>query len=304
MATRTIYEVKAEHMDGRVSHVTATETAEEAQEKLGKHAARVEAAGGHNKRYWVQPKDVSVDFVVPDKGLPKDRYWISVEKIDNGPGHWASNRVTVHESIPGDRVIGEYTRDYAMLQTFHPFRQYQDGVWRDYALIAPDYTRTSVMDLSTGEIVADEPWPVAADDFIGSDGTVHWRKGDEQPGAGFCPVEFYVPDWWEIHDGSIISGSEFWGGREERPTGEFGFVAGCHWGDDSSWKIRYVDLSGIAEGRLTVDERFGYIELPSRVRLSDAVSYLPGSDAFDIAVTCNYRHDGKQTGGPGSPEED
>jgi hypothetical protein len=47
----------------------------------------------------------------------------------------------------------------------------------------------------------------------------------------------------------------------------FGFVAGCIWGDDSSWKIEFLDLSEIASGVIKRDARFGYIEMPDRMSL-------------------------------------
>lgn len=33
--------------------------------------------------------------------------------------------------------------------------------------------------------------------------------------------------------------------HDELPKGDFGFVWGCIWGDDSSWKVQYLDLSRI-----------------------------------------------------------
>ena len=101
-------------------------------------------------------------------------------------------------------------RGDGMLQTFEPFRQ-GDHV---FALISTHYTATSVMDLATGEIVAAE----------------------KPNAAGFCPVGFHVPDWWDRHDGTKLPGSMHWHpADDEWPTGDFGFVWGCIWGDDSSW---------------------------------------------------------------------
>jgi hypothetical protein len=70
-----------------------------------------------------------------------------------------------------------------------------------------------------------------------------------------------VPDWWDVNDGSIIPGSKYWTPDEEWPTGDFGFVWGCYWGDDSSWKVQYLDLSQVQQGVIKRQERFGYIEL-------------------------------------------
>jgi hypothetical protein len=129
-----------------------------------------------------------------------------------------------------------------MLQTFEPFRQ--GG--RAFALISPHYTATSVMDLHTGQIVA-----------------------AEEPAAnGFCPVGFYVPDWWDLHDGKKLPGSMYWQhADDEWPTGEFGFVWGCIWGDDSSWKVQYIDLSRVADGVIHRDDRFGYLKLATGPKL-------------------------------------
>lgn len=60
-----------------------------------------------------------------------------------------------------------------------------------------------------------------------------------------------------------------------RVAGTFGFVCGCHWGDDSSWKIQYLDLSRAAEGIIVRDARMGYIEL-----LGDAAKL---ADAIDVS---------------------
>jgi hypothetical protein len=49
------------------------------------------------------------------------------------------------------------------------------------------------------------------------------------------------------------------------------FVSGCYWGDDSSWKIQYLDVSRIDEGIIKRDERFGYIVLPENLSLKNAI---------------------------------
>ena len=140
--------------------------------------------------------------------------------------------------LDSGNVIASYDRNYAMMDTFEAFRQGD----HHYALIASDYTAASVMDLATREIIASE-------------------KPDP---AGFCPVGFYVPDWWDIHDGSILPGSHRWRVDDEWPhRGDFGFVWGCIWGDDSSWKVQWLDLSRIKEGEIARDDRFGYVELTS-----------------------------------------
>jgi hypothetical protein len=116
--------------------------------------------------------------------------------------------VHVEVSDQGGRVVASYDRNYSMLQTFEPFRQGD----RHYALVSRFYTGTTVLDLATGEIVAEE----------------------EHSGSGFCPVGFYVPDWWDMHDDTTLPGSMYWTADHEWPNGDFGFVWGCVWGDDSS----------------------------------------------------------------------
>ena len=55
-------------------------------------------------------------------------------------------------------------------------------------------------------------------------------------------------------------------------NGDLGFVWGCKWGDDSSWKVECLDLSRVAEGVLKRDSRLGYYELPNKISLQDAIS--------------------------------
>jgi hypothetical protein len=131
--------------------------------------------------------------------------------------------------------VCRYERNHALYQTFEPFRQGD----RALALVSRDYTATAVLDLASGRILA-----------------------EEKPSSwGFCPVGFYVPDWWDLNDGSLIPGSARWTEDDEWPTGDFGFVWGCIWADDSSWKVQLLDLSRVQEGVIRREERFGYLEL-------------------------------------------
>ena len=69
------------------------------------------------------------------------------------------------------------------------------------------------------------------------------------------------------------------------------FVAGCYWGDDSSWKIQYIDVSRIDEGIIKRDERFGYIELPSNLSLKKAINIgmlEDGGNGIDIAINLRF----------------
>jgi hypothetical protein len=228
-----IYEVRAEG-GSRTFSFGAKRTREEAELLLIESEARVQNVGGHNERYWIEEIDVTGLFEIPPRLTPRDRYSTRVERT-SPEGGWTSVRVEV---MDGDSVVATYDRNYSMLQTFEPFRQ-GDG---NFALISTNYTATSVMDLATGEIVAAET-PIA---------------------NGFCPVGFYVPDWWDIHDDTVLPGSMYWTKDNEWPRGDFGFVWGCVWGDDSSWKVQYLDLSAVQRGALGRDDRFGYVKLASR----------------------------------------
>jgi hypothetical protein len=178
-------------------------------------------------------------------------FFVECEPIDNGPHVAQSLKVKIfRRSSPHAEQIGEYTRNHpGLYETFHPFQQ--DGNW--FALYSPDYTATRVMELPSCRDIA----------------------GEEPNTHGFCPVDCFVP----YENEQIIAARE---------AGRFGFVAGCIWGDDSSWKIQHLDLSEIQRGRLTRSEKFGYVAMPSKaVRLEECVSfsnYLP-PEHFTVDLT-------------------
>lgn len=193
----------------------------------------------HNLGFEVRESIVDADFEIPSLPKPRDKYFVRGKPKPNRPGTWDSTIVEVFrrgDSGTAPVKICEYERFHSLFQTFGPFRQGD----RDFALISSDYTRTSVLDLQSGRIAAEEP----------------------DPGSmGFCPVGFYVPDWWDVNDDSIIPGSEYWNEKCEWPTGAFGFVWGCIWGDDGSWKVQHLDLTQVQQGMVRRDDRFGYVEL-------------------------------------------
>ena len=171
----------------------------------------------------------------------EEKYFVKIEEIDNGPGYWNYLQVDIYQKIDGQELkIGSYVRRYGVLfNTFVPFAI--NG--KDYALFSADYERTSVMELPSCRVIAEE----------------------ELLGSGFCPVDFYVPE-------------------VEGHTVQFGFVAGCYWGDDTSWKIHYLDLSQIEQGIIQRDERFGYIKLPPSMDLKDVVLIDPDTDELNIIL--------------------
>jgi hypothetical protein len=241
-----VYQVYGIH-EGRKQDVffDAFYTLQEAQAEVEKLKAKEMdgqnwAARYHDKGFAIREQVVDTDFEIPSKPKPRDRYVIKTSPKPNKPGTWDSTIVQVYRRNFASGVpewICEYERNYAMLQTFEPFRQGN----REFALISRCYTKTSVLDLTSGEVIAEEE--------------------DDPPGSGFCPVGFYVPDWWDVNDGSIIPGSRLWNTDDEWPVGDFGFVWGCHWGDDSSWKVQFIDLSQVQQGIISRQERFGYVEL-------------------------------------------
>jgi hypothetical protein len=83
--------------------------------------------------------------------------------------------------------------------------------------------------------------------------------GEEPNSNGFCPTGYYVP---------------------KESKGMYGFISGCFWGDDSSWKIQYLDLSEIEKRIIKREERFGYLELPSGLDLKGAINVVDDEDGL------------------------
>ncbi len=201
--------------------------------------------------------------------------------IENSPGTWNSTKVTIYYDDQFDVkagvyrtgvVIGEYIRNYANYGalTFCPFRIGNE--W--YALYSTHYTATRVMKLHEDRI---EDW-----------------CGEEPRGAGFCPVEFYIPHYFQSKssyiDGNgkleeydyymvdcdistaeieeVVSDPEY----VSEGYSNFGFLCGCIWGDDTSWKIKYINLSKIPEKILDITEKFGYWPMPNNATLKECVN--------------------------------
>lgn len=232
-------------------------------------------------------------FVSPPARDVREQYTYRLaEKPEEAGKGWPRCRVIVEERHEDGTVedIYTYDRNYSMMRTFEPFRQLHDGKWTDYALISSTYTRFEVLNLETRQIQATLPWPTVTQEHHD-----RWRKmgyddwcekepvGTEKPGHGFCPVDFYVPDLLEdyyadaAYTVSSREGEETsWLWDEEEllgRTGQFAFYIGCHWGDDSSWKMRHIDLSRLHEGIVTEDDRYGYLEYGGTGALKDNLDY-------------------------------
>ncbi len=214
----------------------------------------------------------------------------------NEPSTWTRIQVGVFVVRDGvESQVGEYIRNYELMQTFFHFQK--NG--KDYALYSPHYTCTRLMEL-----------PSCRD-----------LGGEEPAGNGFCPVEYYVPRYIEReyegvdgkrHRYSVIDPqpknfepSTNFLYRLDPTTGErakvetpnslvtpltcmpFGFVSGCVWGDDLSWKVQFLDLSQAAKGIISREERFGYLPLPDRLSLKDSIDLINfelGDENWDITI--------------------
>jgi hypothetical protein len=217
-----------------------------------------------------------------------------------------------------DVLIGEYQRNYStMYRTFHPFQL--RGKW--FALYSKDYTATRIMSLPDCKDIGGEEreqWGFCPTDFWVPG--LHYIQTICDPG---CPREKtpeHTPDFTKactcsiVHDPVTcptknktlwenISGAsrsctckDAWAAWYEKhhiwhfPDRVHGFVAGCVWGDDSSWKIEYLDLSKADEGIIKREQRFGYIELPNHLTLDKAIN-LEAGDGYmwmRIATETNY----------------
>lgn len=195
-------------------------------------------------------------------------FTIQVKPVTNKPGQWDSNVVTVYQKLSEDAVpvsVGSYRRDYHSYveQTFCPFST-GDGTW--YALYSHDYNTLSLARLTGG--------------------FTHLHSLDDQ----FCPVEIGVPFIYEVKnvDGEWRTEEVGWDAKEmqrqlDKFSGlscegnhrirhaDFGFYSGCVWGDDSSWKLRFVDLRQVAEGKIVFDDKpLGYFPMAD-LTLRDSV---------------------------------
>jgi hypothetical protein len=259
--------------------------------------------------------------VYPAPSRPIREIYTAVPETVSEPKSWEKVRVSVYRNdADGTKTkIAEYGRNYSMLQTFEPFRQLRDGEWHDYALISDRYTRLAVLDLETGMIAATESYPAATESYV------HMVKkhkpestiaiGDPVPGSGFCPAAFYVPDFFDDFKPADYATAEemekdiksttaalAYSGESETElqfaedwcdeylwssSGQWGVYAGCVWGDDSSYKLRFVDLSKVSEGIVTTDDRFGYVELPEG-KLKDSIKVEAESKRIIVSVPVRF----------------
>jgi hypothetical protein len=191
---------------------------------------------------------VSVNKEEAIKTTLNSSYLVVAKRLKAQPGRWACCEVSIFE--PGrfrKRKLGSYIRNYHSfgVSTWYPFSR---GA-KDYALYSRDYTCTRLMELPSCKDI-----------------------GGEDPSAGgFCPVEYLIPEVisWEKEPDSQKPGLLL--NRTRKTPADVALVAGCFWGDDSSWKIQCFDLSQVESGIIARDERFGYVAMPKESSLTKSV---------------------------------
>ena len=65
---------------------------------------------------------------------------------------------------------------------------------------------------------------------------------------------------------------------------KLGFVMGCVWGDDCSWKLERLDLTEAHNGILKREASFGYLELPA-LPLKECLRISGSENYFNVALT-------------------
>lgn len=179
-----------------------------------------------------------------DNNIPKSpiagKYKVRTTPIPTKPGCWEYLNCEVLLCKEGAEP--EVVGNYTRMYSsfYNTFEPFIKG-GKEYALISSDYTATSIISLPDCKVVASE----------------------QSSPHGFCPTGFYVP----------------WLGDRSTKNGCCGFVCGCVWGDDSSWKVEYLDLSKIEEGIIRREKRWGYLELPAS---SSALKYCVRAYTFPI----------------------
>lgn len=221
-----------------------------------------------------------------------NRYYAKATEKPNKPGEWNSQTIEIFDA--SDLKLGSFERNYHSygVETFVPFEL--NG--KQYALYSESYSEMAVMSLPSC-------LPIPLD--------MESRKNLH----GMCVAEAYIPTYKNNpsfkfsssnKDGtetkydvqvyySEINLKETENEEETKDLPllyhDFGFVAGCYWGDDTSWKINILDLSRIEEGKLNyfefpqkgqdgAEKMFPgpYIELPENLALKDAIHMSEGNN--------------------------
>lgn len=247
----------------------------------------------------------------------KAPFFARATAVPSRNGCWDVNEVEVIERAT-DKVLGFYRYRYSHPgRTFHPFKL--RGEW--YALYSMDYTATRIMSLPDCKDLGGEEGSnngfCPVDYWVPAPGYLKFVHLDNCPRntdftkqcickpqhRKLCPLKSDNPprisggyDWSQClckEDFAKFNEEHY---RHHSLERIHGFVAGCFWGDDSSWKIQYLDLSRADEGILKRDDRFGYIELPANLTLDKAVDLLVDDDGeiyrASFSIVKHFRMDG------------
>jgi len=170
----------------------------------------------------------------------RKKYFVLEYPIETNPRHWNRLRIEIWMCIPDNSWD---TPDGSGFVKIGEYLRNYDSLYntftpfeqkgQEYALYSPNYSATRVMTLPNCKDIG----------------------GEEPHAGGFCPVDYFVP----------------YNDPARGLDGTFGFIAGCIWGDDSTWKIQYLDLSRINEGIFTREAKFGYVSLPRELNLEKAI---------------------------------
>lgn len=170
-----------------------------------------------------------------------------------------------------DELVGSYSRNYgSFFDTFFPFRA--NG--KDLALYSPDYTGTRIIELPSCKDLGGEerhemgfcPVEYFVPTYIDQE-LIQTTDNEAFPPLRISRTRINNPtedalsprsESYNYVNGN--TGQSCTDNLEFRPLTpityySFGFVAGCIWGDESTWKVQYLDLSKADEGILTREER-------------------------------------------------
>jgi len=248
-------------------------------------------------------------------------YFVKVEKkLETSPGYWSHSLVGVYKKEDEiETKVGEFTRNYSGPGPFAAFKLHE--VW--YALYSPQYMYTRVMLLPEckdlgGEDKNNTPYQkhfCPREYLVPNLCIKDFKPGENQEGP-YNPR--HDPDKWAHKEVEGGYHCYTWpGDKESKHTpeevkvyreaveksdieylifsdahpfvmkhGGFGFVSGCAWGDDSSDKLEFLDLSEVADGIIKRDQRFGYFVLPKSTSLKDAID-------FDSVDSIKFTPDGR-----------
>jgi hypothetical protein len=178
-------------------------------------------------------------------------------------GYWGHSEISIFAVDNGgsEHELGGYTRNYPAhgLGTWYPFSRGS----KDYALYSRDYTSTRLMELPSCKDIS----------------------GEEPGSGGFCPVEYYIPEIDDFKKAPDPNKEGSFVYHAVKEPAQIALVAGCIWGDDSSWKIQCFDISQVESGILTRDERFGYVPMPRGITLAQSVYVQRDEESGAVLAT-------------------